>query len=107
LRAKARSRCATARCAGQRTENSDEHTEISDEEWVIAVKHKEICDENPEISDEDWVIAVKFFRELGVWADNGPLMVIRLRRYPTALRCRERAPSTTSKPAARGATNER
>jgi hypothetical protein len=35
-----------------RTENSNEHTEISDEVWVIAVK---------------------FFRELGVWADNlGP-----------------------------------
>jgi hypothetical protein len=35
-----------------RTENSNEHTEISDEEWVIAVK---------------------FFRELGVWPDHlGP-----------------------------------
>jgi hypothetical protein len=29
--------------------------------------------EHAEIPDEEWIIAVKFFRELGVWADNlGP-----------------------------------
>jgi hypothetical protein len=36
--------------------------------------HSETSDEeHTKISDDEWVIAVKFFRELGVWGDNlGP-----------------------------------
>jgi len=36
-------------------------------------QHKAIFDEHTEISDQKWVIAVKFFREIGVWPDHlGP-----------------------------------
>jgi hypothetical protein len=37
---------------------------------VVQPIRKENSNEHTEISDEEWVIAVKFFRELGVWPDH-------------------------------------